>query len=126
MVFNEGEISCSCGLQSPTVKEIHGRKLDFLYTAEGTKINSVNIANIFRNIPNAIIKAQLIQDTLDEITILLEVDNKLYNESYDELIVNECNHKFGNTTKINIEHVKEIPREKSGKFKMIKNNVMNL
>lgn len=126
MVFNEGEINCSCGLHSPTVKEIHGRKLDFIYASDGAKVNGGNVANIFKNIPNAIIKAQLIQKTLGEITILLEVDNNLYKESYDQLIINECKHKFGNTTKINIEHVKEIPREKSGKFKMIKNNVMNL
>lgn len=126
MVLDECKINCSCGLQSPTVKEIHGRKLDFIYASDGAKVNGGNVANIFKNIPNAIIKAQLIQKTLGEITILLEVDNNLYKESYDQLIINECKHKFGNTTKINIEHVKEIPREKSGKFKMIKNNVMNL
>jgi len=122
MSFDEGSI-CKCGIESPIVKEIQGRRLDFLYTAEGAKINAGNVANLFKNIPNAIIRAQAVQEKMDEIIIKLEIDKKLYKTEYDDLLKKEFIHKFGKETKIIIEHVEEIPREKSGNFRLIKNNV---
>jgi len=115
--------NCSCGNASPIVKEIQGRKLDFLYTAKGARINGGNISNLFKNMPNALVRAQIIQDQMDEVKILLEVDKRLYRTEYDELLKDEFEHKFGTETKIMIEHINEIPREVSGKFRMIKNNV---
>ncbi len=114
---------CSCGNEAPIVQEIQGRKLDFLYTSKGAKINGGNVANLFKNMPNALVRAQTIQDQMDEVRILLEVDKRLYKKEYDELLKDQFEHKFGYETKIIIEHVDEIPREKSGKFRMIKNNV---
>lgn len=118
-------VNCECGISTPIVKEIHGRKLDFLYTSDGGKINSANIANIFKNIPNAIIKAQLIQDTMDEIKIILETDKDLYKKEFDNKIKDEIKHKFGEKTNVIIQHVNQIPKEKSGKFRMIKNYIDN-
>lgn len=115
--------NCDCGIESTMVEEIQGRRLDFLYTAEGAKINSGNAANLFKNMPNALIRAQLIQKKMDELTILMEVDPNLYKEEYDELLRQEFLHKFGPDTRLIIEHVDEIPKERSGKFRMIKNYV---
>ncbi|MDD2505491.1 MAG: phenylacetate--CoA ligase family protein [Bacilli bacterium] len=123
MDFDNTNKLCSCGIQAPIVKEIQGRKLDFLYTADGAKINAGNVANLFKNMPNALIRAQAIQNKIDEIIIKLEVDKTLYKTEYDELLENEFLHKFGRKTKITIEHVDEIPREKSGKFRLIINKV---
>lgn len=114
---------CSCGIASPLVEEIQGRRLDFLYTAEGVKISAVNVANSFKNIPNALIRAQLIQEKMNHVTVLLEVDKKLYKPEYDDQLRQEFLHKFGQNTKFTIRHVDEIPRESSGKFRMIINNV---
>lgn len=114
---------CSCGNESPIVEEIQGRKLDFLYTSKGAKINAGNISNLFKNMPNALIRAQTIQNQMNEVNVLLEVDKRLYKKEYDELLKTEFEHKFGFETKIIIKHVDEIPREKSGKFMMIKNNI---
>lgn len=123
MKFDESSNMCECGMESPLVVEIQGRRLDFLYTADGAKINAGNVSNLFKNMPNALIKAQAVQDEMDEIKILLEVDKRLYKPEYDDLLKNEFVHKFGDETKIVIEHVEEIPRERSGKFRMIRNNV---
>lgn len=123
MSFNEENKECKCGMEAPIVKVIQGRRLDFLYTVEGAKINAGNVSNLFKNMPNALVRAQTIQDKIDEIKILLEVDKRLYKSEYDDLLKEEFIHKFGKGTKIVIEHVDEIPREKSGKFRMIKNNV---
>mgnify|MGYP003391420443 CR=1 FL=1 len=124
MTFDSDNTRCMCGMDSPIVKAIQGRKLDFLYTSDGAKINGGNVANLFKNMPNALIRAQTIQDKMNEITIFLEVDKNRYKPEYDEMLEDEFLHKFGKGMKINIRHVDEIPREKSGKFRMIKNNVL--
>jgi phenylacetate-CoA ligase len=123
MTFENADKACVCGNDSPLVQEIQGRKLDFLYTAEGAKINGGNVANLFKNMPNALVRAQTIQEKLGEINVKLEVDKKLYQPEYDNLLRDEFLHKFGATTKVYIQHVDEIQREKSGKFRLIKNSV---
>lgn len=115
--------SCTCGIESQIVKSISGRKDDFLYRADGAKINGGNVANLFKNMPNALIRAQAIQDRKDEVRILLEVDPTLYSQNYDRLLRDEFRHKFGDRTSLTIEHVGEIPRESSGKCRLIKNSV---
>ncbi len=126
MVFDDDRRTCKCGMDAPVVRKIQGRNLDYLYTAAGSKITTVNIANGFKNIPNAIIKSQVIQDRVGEILIKLEVDKSLYKPEYDDLLKDEFIHKLGRGTDIIINHVDEIPREKSGKFKLIKNNVKDV
>lgn len=121
--FNAEGKDCECGMESIIVDEIQGRRLDYLYTSDGAKINGGNVANLFKNMPNALIKAQTIQETLDEIVINLVVDKHLYKTEYDDLLRKEFIHKFGMGTSIKINHVDEIPREKSGKYRLIKNNV---
>jgi phenylacetate-CoA ligase len=123
MSFDNDNIRCICGMNSPIVKTIQGRKLDFLYTLNGAKINGGNVANLFKNMPNALIRAQTIQNKINEITILLEVDKNRYKPKYDMMLKDEFLHKFGEKMEIIIIHVDEIQREKSGKFRMIKNNV---
>lgn len=121
MILEDQKNGSKCELSSPIVKEIHGRNSDFLYTAEGAKIVSVNIANAFKNIPNSIIRAQLLQNEIGKVTVLLEVDKKKYKKQHDERVRSELLHKMGKTTTVTIKHVDEIPREKSGKYRLIKN-----
>lgn len=123
MVFASPDKTCPCGLKAPIVESIEGRQLDFLYTPERAKINGGNVANLLKNMPNVVIRAQFHQEKLDEITVLLEVDKALYKQRYDQLLLDEFRHKFGEKLKVNIRHVDEIPREKSGKFRMIVNKV---
>lgn len=123
MVFAPEGTTCPCGMQSPIVESIQGRRLDFLYTPEGARVNAVNVANLLKNMPNAVIRAQFLQEKLDEVTALLEVDRSLYREEHDQLLRREFLHKFGPQLRVNIRHVDEIPREASGKFRMIKNDV---
>ena len=114
---------CTCGLYGPIVDEIQGRRLDFLYTPEGAKINAGNVAYLLKNIPNAVIRAQFIQDRMDEVTVLLEVEKGVYTRDHEEQLRDEFRHKFGEKMKVNIQIVDEISREASGKFRMIKNQI---
>lgn len=123
MTFDENDIGEFNGNEAPIVKSIQGRKLDFLYSSQGAKIPPSNISNAFKNIPNSIIRSQVIQESIGEVTVLIEVDNKRYKKEFDEKLKSEFIHKLGIDTKVKIIHVDEIPREKSGKFRLVKNNV---
>ena len=124
MIFDHNA-NCNCGLCEPVVKEIQGRRLDYLYTPKGAKINAGNVANLLKNIPNSVIRAQFIQEKMDEITVLLEVEKGVYTREHEDQLKDEFVHKFGEEMKIHIIVVDEIPREKSGKFLMIKNKVVS-
>jgi len=123
MHFEDPAKTCSCGCEGPLVSRIEGRSMDFLYTAKGARINGGNVANLFKNIPNAIIRAQIIQEKMDALLVKLEVDKKLYLPEYDEQLRREILHKFGAETEVLIEHVDDLPREASGKFRMIQNKL---
>lgn len=123
MAFS-GIHECSCGMCSQIVEDIQGRKLDYLYTSKGAKVNSGNVANILKNLPNAVINAQFIQDAVNKMTVLLKVDPRVYDEKCERVLISEIVHKFGVDMEIDIRVVDEIPREKSGKFKMIINKVV--
>ena len=115
---------CTCGISSLMVDSISGRKQDFLYNAEGVKINAGNVSNLFKNIPNAIIRVQLVQNVKNEVFVYLEIDKEKYKNEYDDIIKKEFEHTFGVNTKIFIHHVDKLNRENSGKFRMIVNNVV--
>ena len=114
---------CPCGRAGVMVKSIQGRKLDFLYTAEGAKINAGNISNLFKNAPNTVIRAQLRQEVMNKVEMLLEIDKDNCPDNFLDLIRTEFVHKFGTNTELTISVVDSIPREASGKFKMIVNKI---
>lgn len=126
IVLDDSKSKCECGNTDPIVKAINGRKNDFIYTCDGNRINSANLANGFKNIPNAIIKAQIIQHKICEVNIYLEIDKSNYLPEYDLIILKEFQYKLGIKTKINISHVNNIQRENSGKLLFIKNFCDNL
>ena len=60
---------------------------------------------------------------MDQVTLLLEVDKAKFKEEHLVGLRKEFIHKFGENTELIIKCVDEIPREKSGKFRMIKNTM---
>lgn len=114
------EQKCRCGSSHPIVEEILGRKDDYLLATNGAKINLGNISNAFKNIPNAVINSQIIQEERDKLTVKIVVDEKRYKREYDELIIKEFKAKFGSDMKISLEKVKEIEKAPSGKYVFVK------
>lgn len=116
-------VQCECGLTGSLARSIEGRSQDYLVRADGARINGGNAANLFKNMPNALISAQLVQERLGEVRALLVVDAAIYRDEHDELLREEFVRKFGITTDLVIEHVSEIAREPSGKHSLIKNTM---
>ena len=122
MVFEDPSKVCGCGFNTPLVKSIEGRAIDFLYSTKGGKISLVNVSNIFKYMPNTITKAQLIQDSLTHMLVKIVVDGDFTNRD-KKILTDEIKHKFGNDMKVDFEVVDDIPREMSGKYKLIVNKV---
>lgn len=121
MVFSKEK--CSCGSCHPVIERIEGRNTDYLYSKERGKINSVNISNAVKYIPNAVKNIQFIQNVENEIIINIAIDRERYLDKYDEEILKEMRNRFGLNMKFIINKMDEIPKEKSGKYRYIKNNL---
>jgi phenylacetate-CoA ligase len=115
---------CDCGNNNPMVKEILGRIDDFIYSPENGKINLGNISNTLKG-TKGIRKFQVIQNKINKINVLLVVDYQFDKKSEKALFKNWID-RLGNKMQITLEIVDEIEVEKSGKFRMVKNNIKHL
>ena len=114
---------CPCGLHGPGVKRILGRRLDFLYRPDGARINAGNVSNLLKYLPNSVIRAQFRQDRMDEVEILLEMAGGVLDEAGRNTVLEKCRHTLGADSRVTIRVVDRIPREASGKLRMIVNTV---
>ncbi|GGE05116.1 phenylacetate--CoA ligase family protein [Psychroflexus salis] len=115
---------CDCGNNNPMVKEILGRIDDFIYSPENGKINLGNISNTLKG-TLGIKKFQVIQDSLDEIQILIEIDDN-FTEKSKKVFIDNWIDRVGNKMVIEVSPVEKIKVENSGKFRIVKNNIKHL
>lgn len=119
------ELKCNCGNNNPMVKEILGRIDDFIYSPENGKINLGNVSNTLKD-TNGIIRFQAIQNQLNAIDILVETDNSSYNSNIERKFLQNWRERVGHKMEIHLQYVDDIPVEKSGKFRIVKNNIKHL
>lgn len=112
---------CKCGSLFPLVDKIEGRTTDFVYSPEKGRINLGNLSNATKD-AKGIVCFQVIQSLENEIDIKLVVSEQ-YAKNEEKNFVSAIRERVGNKLKINIEYVADIPREKSGKFRIVKNNL---
>jgi phenylacetate-CoA ligase len=116
---------CSCGNNNPMVKEILGRIDDYVYSPENGKINLGNVSNTLKD-TKGILKFQAIQDSLDQIDLLVIVDKKVYSPDIEKKFIKNWRERIGENMKLEVRYVDDIPNEASGKFRIVKNNVKHL
>lgn len=121
ITFLEGE--CSCGSSHPLVKEIQGRAVDFLETKSGSKVSLSHLSDVVKGMPSCVLNVQFIQNKIDEIIISVVVDDKLFLDCHEKTIIDSMSFRFGEETNFILIKVKDIPKEKSGKYSLIKKNI---
>lgn len=108
---------CSCGRGLPLLKEVQGRKNDFVKAVDGTVMHGAALTYLLRDLPG--IKAfKVIQQTLHQIEVLLVTDTD-YLAGNDERIRGDIRARLGQEVVVDIANVNEIPPEKSGKFRFV-------
>lgn len=116
---------CSCGDNNPVVKQILGRVDDFVYSPENGKLYSGHISNTTKN-TKGIIKFQVRQDKLNDLDIFIEIDEKVFNTDFANNFLKNWKTFVGNKMNINLHYTDKIELEKSGKFRLVKNNIKHL
>ncbi len=117
LVWKDGV--CKCGSCHPLVESIEGRKVDYLYKPDGGKVSMSHLADVIKGIPNSITKMQFIQTSPARLQVLYEADHELLTDAHKESMMKELRYRFGDEM-IYTDH---IPKEKSGKFSLIKNSI---
>lgn len=112
--------SCPCGNDSEMVEQIIGRNSQFLYRSDSTRVYSANLSNLFKNVPNAIVEAQLQQHEIGRVDLHVVVDHDP-EDAFDDALRDEFAHKFDTESSLLIHHVDAIPAEASGKRPFVKN-----
>lgn len=105
---------CSCGRGLPLLKSIDGRKLDIIKTPDGRTLPGEFFPHLIKDF-SGIIKFQVIQEKLNEVTISLVID-KQFNEL--ESLTGLIQSALGNEVNIQINIVDEIPLTKMGKHRV--------
>lgn len=114
--------TCSCGNNNPLVDKILGRIDDFIYSPENGKINLGNISNILKG-TKGIKKFQVHQNQINKLEILISVDQKIYDKSIEKKFLLNWRERVGKKMQLQLCHVDDIPVEKSGKYRMVKNHI---
>ena len=112
--------TCSCGSVHPVVEEIKGRKVDFLLSTNSDKISLSHLADVIKGLPNSVIKMQFIQNSKRKLDVNLVIDEDLFSDKDTNSISKELKYRFGSDMELQFHFLKDIPREKSGKYSLIK------
>ncbi len=105
---------CECGRHMPLVEEITGRIEDAIIGKDGREM--VRFHGIFIGIP-AIVKGQIVQETLEDIIINVEAERELTAEER-EILTKRIYSQLGEVN-VQIFEMKEIPCGNNGKFRAV-------
>lgn len=108
------------GVEMLKIEEIEGRNEDVIIGSDGQKM--VRFHSIFVGI-QAVVMAQIIQNSLENILIKLVVD-KDYTIEQELLMRERIKSQLGNLT-IDFSYVKAIEKTQAGKFKAVISNLRN-
>ena len=100
------------------IKEIVGRLADTLYASDGSIVpyfDGISFMEEFVDIR----QFQLIQDDYTHFRWILNTDN----HTYEDTILTHCKKLFGRDAELTFEYVTEIPKLRSGKFRMTVCNI---
>ena len=113
------ERKCRCGSKLPLVQKILGRDRDILYTISGQPKPGYLFVEVFNKnkIPG---QFQVLQHNRNLVEVKI-VRSDQFNKDHENLILNKFKGILGQESKIKVNYVEDIPREKSGKYEYVKN-----
>lgn len=105
---------CSCGRNFPLIELVEGRTNDFVSLSSGRIISPVILLLCLEKI-DGISQYRLIQEKIDTFNVQI-VKGQNFGQATIEKIRKNLREILGGNAQINIDMVKEIPRDKSGKL----------
>ena len=114
---------CVCGSHHPLVEKIEGRMVDSLESKKYGKISLSHLSDVIKGLPNCVKNVQFQQVATNKIIVMLSVDKHKYDKETEQKIQKALHYRFGAGTEFIFKTVDSIPREKSGKYVLIKNRI---
>jgi phenylacetate-CoA ligase len=115
-VGTPSERTCSCGRGLPLMEKVTGRVADFLIREDGSRVAGVSIIeNTLTRIPG-VDQMQIIQEELGLIVLNI-VPGANFNTRMEQELKNYFKGLFNLRVKVEVKRVKEIPAERSGKYR---------
>lgn len=116
--------NCSCGRTLPIIDSIHGRAYDMLEMPSGKKMHPESIIYVFEQLQkdtNAFKQFQVIQNSISDIEIKI-IANCNWSDAVSKKLLNELKSNIDLYVNFRIELVTNLPRERSGKMRLVKRN----
>ena len=110
--------NCKCGAKGRFVKSIKGRLDDYIYLPDGRILTRMDVA--FKGLTE-VLEAQIIQKKINLIIINYVLNNNYEKIKAESKLKKILTKYFGEKVLIKIYKVKKIHRDKSGKFRSVKN-----
>jgi phenylacetate-CoA ligase len=106
---------CTCGRGGRTLASVDGRLEDYLVLSDGTLIGAQLV--MYRGVTN-VAGAQVLQSVPGEV-ILRVIRGKGYTDADTEALLGSMRRRFGDRLAVTLEFVDSLPREGSGKVRMV-------
>tara|TARA_B100001063_G_C16752530_1_gene551106 strand:+ start:603 stop:1970 length:1368 start_codon:yes stop_codon:yes gene_type:complete len=119
--FKDGK--CECGNINPLVRDISGRKVDFLYSEQKGPISLSHLSDVIKGMPNCVQETQFIQKNINFIIVKLVIDKKFFMPEHENKIMSQLKYRFGTNMKIELQYINKIDRTDGGKFQLIINEI---
>lgn len=121
IILRENGGRCSCGWSFPLVESIEGRSADFVWSPQLGRINLGNLSNSTKGVAG-IIAFQVTQEQPDAIHVRVHATEEFGEASRSQFIA-ALRVRTGDGMEISLEAGGDLPREKSGKFRIVKNSL---
>ena len=119
------DMLCRCGREMMRVEAINGRTSDTLYLPRRGYVGSTSLSMVFARFAGAIIEAQVIQEQLDYLAVLV-VPARGYTSAVERELAMALLAQVGQSTTIDIRLVQRIPRGATGKLNLVVSRVRHL
>jgi phenylacetate-CoA ligase len=110
---------CECGYPFPILDSIVGRVDDILYTPDRGFVGRMDTA--FKNLPNSVIEAQIVQVSPQTIVLKIVPDRSRYKPEHGVQLVKDLRARLGTVVEIQVEEATSIPRSANGKMRPVIN-----
>lgn len=114
-------VDCPCGRTFPVLEKVWGRAYDFVEGPDGRRYHGEFFMYVFEDLRSRgtpIQQFQVIQEAPDQVQILLKSDSAISADTRTAIIDMVSRRLPG--IRIEVQNVQEIPREPSGKMRVIR------
>ncbi len=117
---------CTCGRILPIINNVTGRVLDVLITSNGEKVHGEYFNYIAEEIKKrgiSLKQYQVVQKKINDIIVKIVKDTD-YSEETQTYFVHKIKERMGRDINVQVEFVDKIEREKSGKLRLVKCDIL--